>query len=68
MVREDEQQSDAQEIWLLNVRDRQLELYTPGPGLKNPTILTETDTADLVIAGQTVGRIAVADFLPRAVD
>jgi Uma2 family endonuclease len=49
--------------WLINIPDRQLEVYTPGATA--PVILAETDTVELVIAGQTVGRIPVADLLPR---
>jgi Uma2 family endonuclease len=49
--------------WLINIRDRQLEVYTPGATA--PVILAETDTVELVIGGQTVGRILVADLLPR---
>jgi Uma2 family endonuclease len=49
--------------WLINIPDRQLEIYTPGATA--PIILAETDTVELVIAGQTVGRLPVADLLPR---
>jgi Uma2 family endonuclease len=49
--------------WLVNIPDRQLEVYTAGAAA--PAILAETDTVELVIAGQTVGRIPVADLLPR---
>jgi Uma2 family endonuclease len=51
--------------WLVNVRDRQLEVYTTGTGASAPIILAQNETAELVIAGQIVGRIAVADLLPR---
>jgi Uma2 family endonuclease len=54
--------------WLVNVRDRQLEVYTSASGAQTPAILTETDTADLVIAGTVVAQIAVADLLPRHVN
>jgi hypothetical protein len=47
----------------VNIPDRQLEVYTPGATA--PVILAETDTVELVIAGQTVGRIPVAGLLPR---
>ncbi len=50
--------------WLLNVRDRQLEVYTPTQGPQAPIILGETDLANLVIAGSVAGPIAVADLLP----
>jgi Uma2 family endonuclease len=49
--------------WLVNIPARQLEVYTPGATA--PVILAETETVELVIAGQTVGRILVADLLPR---
>ena len=48
--------------WLLNLRDRQLEAYTPGNS--EPAIFAENEFVDLVIAGAAVGRIAVADLLP----
>lgn len=48
--------------WIVNVRDRQLEVHRLGL----PTeILGETDAADLVLDGTVVARIAVADMLPR---
>jgi Uma2 family endonuclease len=49
--------------WLINIPDRQLEVYTPGATA--PVILAESDVVELVIAGQVVGRIPVADLLPR---
>jgi len=49
--------------WLVNIPDRQLEVYTTEATA--PAIFAETDLADLVIAGQTVGQIRVADLLPR---
>ncbi|MGC8639389.1 MAG: Uma2 family endonuclease [Isosphaeraceae bacterium] len=51
--------------WLLNVRDRQLEVFTREAGPHAPTILDESDTVDLVIAGVVVGQIAVAKLLPQ---
>ncbi len=58
--------------WLVNVRDRQLEVYTAPAGperpagtlKKAPTILAESETAELIIAGQSVARIPVAELLP----
>jgi len=48
--------------WLVNVRDRQLEIYAAGaPG---PVIVAEAGSAELVLCGTAVGRIAVADLLP----
>lgn len=52
--------------WLLNLRDRQLEVYTPGNSA--PAILAENEFVDLVIASVPVGRIAVADLLPAATE
>jgi Uma2 family endonuclease len=49
--------------WLVNIPDRHLEVYTIGATA--PIILAETDVAELVIAGQTVGQIRVTDLLPR---
>jgi hypothetical protein len=52
--------------WIVNVPKRRLEVYEgPTDGqYPPPRILSETDSVDLVIAGQIVGRIAVADLLP----
>jgi Uma2 family endonuclease len=52
--------------WLLNLRDRQLEIYTSGNSA--PAILAENEFVDLVIASVSVGRIAVADLLPPATE
>ena len=46
--------------WLVNIRGRQLEVYT----VAGRVILGESDTVDLIIDGQAVARIAVADLLP----
>jgi Uma2 family endonuclease len=50
--------------WLVNVRDRRLEVYTNDPA--KPTIVPESGSVDLVLDGVAVARIAVADLLPRA--
>jgi Uma2 family endonuclease len=53
--------------WILNLAGRQLEVYA-GPvagAYPAPTILDESAMVDLMIGGQLVGRIAVADLLPR---
>jgi Uma2 family endonuclease len=50
--------------WLLNVRDRQLEVYTLDAGPQAPKTLRESDSVDLMIAGAVAGQIAVADLLP----
>jgi Uma2 family endonuclease len=47
--------------WIVNIRDRQLEVYT-GQGC---VILRESDTVDLILDGQVAARIAVADLLPK---
>ncbi len=53
--------------WIVNLVGRQLEVSSNSTGGGQPParILGETDFADLVIAGQIVARIAVADFLPK---
>ncbi len=52
--------------WIVNVQNRQLEVYSnPTAGVyPAPTILKETDSVELIVAGQPLGRIAVADLLP----
>lgn len=53
--------------WIVNVVDRQLEVYA-GPtegAYPEPTVLPESATVELTIAGDTVARIPVADLLPR---
>ena len=53
--------------WIVNLVNRQLEVYSnPAAGLyPAPSILGETDSVELMIAGQVVGQILVADLLPR---
>jgi Uma2 family endonuclease len=53
--------------WIVNVADRQLEVYSSpaGGAYLTWTILGETESVDLIIDGQVVGRIAVADLLPK---
>jgi Uma2 family endonuclease len=48
--------------WIVNLIDRQLEVYTRDHA--GPVILDEHDHAELVLAGQVAGRIAVAELLP----
>ncbi len=57
--------------WIVNVPRRRLEVYAhPVPGAltggayPTPKILAETESLELVIRGQVVGQIAVADLLP----
>jgi Uma2 family endonuclease len=49
--------------WLLNVRDRQLEIYSE-PGAA-PTVVPESGSAELILDGRPVARIPLADMLPR---
>jgi Uma2 family endonuclease len=53
--------------WIINLPDRQLEVYAaPVAGAyPAPTILDQAASVELVLDGQAVGRIAVADLLPR---
>jgi Uma2 family endonuclease len=50
------------EYWLVNLPDGCLEVYRPGEPAQ---VKIGTDFVDLVLDGQVVGRIAVADLLPR---
>ncbi|QEH35031.1 hypothetical protein OJF2_35760 [Aquisphaera giovannonii] len=47
--------------WLVNIPDRILEIYTHA----GRDDLAEGDSAEVVLEGSVVGRIAVADLLPR---
>ena len=53
--------------WIVNIPNRQLEVYpNPAGGVyPAPVWLGESESVDLIIDGQAVGRIAVADLLPR---
>jgi Uma2 family endonuclease len=53
--------------WIVNVPKRQLEVYSnPISGqYPPPVILDETRAAELVVDGQLLGQIPVADLLPR---
>ena len=50
--------------WLLDVAGRRLEVYTTDPA--TPAIIAEDGHVDLVLGGQVVARIAVADLLPAS--
>ncbi len=52
--------------WILDLNLRRLEVYANPVGgqYPAPTILGETESVDLVLDGQVLGRIAVADLLP----
>lgn len=54
--------------WIINLVDRQVEVHTgPTPdGYQERRIHRQDETLSVIIAGQEVGRIAVADILPRA--
>ncbi len=58
---------DIPAYWIVNLPKRQLEVYSSPVNGTYPTsrILGETESVDLVIEGRVVGRIAVADLLPR---
>ena len=52
--------------WVLDLGLRQLEVYAcPVAGAYTTSIvLADSDTADVILDGQVVGRIAIADLLP----
>jgi hypothetical protein len=55
--------------WIVNIPERQVEVYTQPRGGRNPTYRQRRDyrpgeSVPLVIAGQEVGSIAVEDILP----
>jgi Uma2 family endonuclease len=52
--------------WLLNLNDRQLEVYSSptGGAYLISQVLLETESVELVIEGRMLGRIAVEDLLP----
>jgi Uma2 family endonuclease len=54
--------------WIVNIPRRRLEVYPGAPGVAGaypkPTILDESASVELVIDGQPLGLIAVADLLP----
>ena len=54
--------------WIVNVPGLQLEVYANpiGRTYQASMILTETESVVLIIRGQIVGQIAVADLLPQA--
>jgi Uma2 family endonuclease len=53
--------------WIINLVDRQLEVYSnpSGGAYPAPVWLGESESVDLIVGGQVVGQIAVADLLPR---
>ncbi len=53
--------------WIINIPDRQLEVFSsPVDGVYTVhQILRETESVDLVIEGRVLGRIGVAELLPR---
>ena len=56
--------------WILNLVDRQLEVYrqpsgpADEPAYKEASIHNPGDAATVVIGGQLLGQVAVADLLP----
>ncbi len=52
--------------WIVNVPRRRLEVYEgpTGGAYPAPTFLAETEWVELIVRGQVVGQIAVADLLP----
>jgi Uma2 family endonuclease len=58
------------EYWIVNIPDRQIEVYTdPQPATNPPAYATRrtysaTDAVPVILDGVTVGTIAVADVLP----
>jgi Uma2 family endonuclease len=58
--------SDIPIYWIVNLVDRQLEVYSnPGPnGYSSVLILKPGQDLPVIIDGVEVGRIAVADMLP----
>ena len=57
------------QYWIVNVKERRVEVYTQPRGGKNPTYKQRTDygpddAVPVVIAGKSVGTIAVKELLP----
>ncbi len=57
------------EYWIINVNERRVEVYTQPRGGKSPTYKQRTDygagdAVPVVIAGKSVGTIAVKELLP----
>jgi Uma2 family endonuclease len=52
--------------WIVNLPMRRLEVYASpsGGSYPPPAILTDAESVDLVIAGQVLGQIRVAELLP----
>jgi Uma2 family endonuclease len=53
--------------WIINIPDRQLEVFSSpvDGGYAVHQILLETESVDLAIEGRMLGRISVAELLPR---
>ena len=53
--------------WIVDLVNRRLEVYAgpAGGAYPAPTILGESESVELIIDGRPLGRIAVADLLPR---
>ncbi len=57
------------QYWIVNLNDRRIEVYTHPRGGKNPAYKTRTDygpddAVPVVVAGTTLGSIAVKELLP----
>jgi len=57
------------QYWIVNVSEKRVEVYTEPKGGKNPAYRTRTDytandSVPVVVAGKTLGSIAVKDLLP----
>lgn len=59
---------DIPVYWIVNIADRQLQVYANpiGGAYPAPRILGETESVELIIEGQVVGQISVARLLPRS--
>ncbi len=53
--------------WIINIPERQLEVYSnpAGGAYPAPLRLGESESVELIVGDEVVGRIAVADLLPR---
>lgn len=58
------------EYWIVNLADRRIEVYTQPRGGRRPTYRARQnygprDSVPIVLAGRTLGSLAVAEILPR---
>jgi Uma2 family endonuclease len=55
------------EYWIVNFNDRQLEVFrdpTPAGEYRNPSIVYESGSVQLSLAGKSAGTLRIADMLP----